>query len=341
MNILIVSGDVSLCAHLQQQLTELGNKVSSVNRGFEALDVLGGGNFGMMLTCRNLPDMEGLDLVRLARRGGVTPYLYIMLMSPSAAQHEVNAALSAGADDHITQPVDNVELSLRVRNAERIVAIDTRDDAIIAMAKLAESRDANTGRHVERVRHYSRELSQAIWEMGAYPGQVDATFVEMIFRTAALHDLGKIAIPDAILLKPGRLSAREYDVMKQHTIIGSETLASVLNQRSDCRFLRMGHDIALNHHERFDGTGYPHGKSGQDIPLCARIVSVADVYDALTSVRPYKPAFSHDEAMRMIVDGAGTQFDPAVVEAMAAIERQVRQIRQREADPEVIPADAA
>ena len=341
MNILLVSGDVSQCAHLQQQLTELGHKVSSVGRGFEALDMLGGGTFGMMLAARKLPDMEGLDLVKLARRNGVTPYLYIMLIGQSVAQHEVNAALSAGADDHIVQPVDIVELSLRVRNAERIVAIDTRDDAIIAMAKLAESRDANTGRHVERVRQYSRELAQALWEMGAYSGQVDATFVEMIFRTAALHDLGKIAIPDAILLKPGRLSPREYDVMKSHTTIGAETLASVLNQRSDCRFLRMGHDIALNHHERFDGTGYPNNIRGTAIPLPARIVSVADVYDALTSIRPYKPAFSHDEAMQMIVDGAGTQFDPNVVESFAAIERQVHQIRQREMDPMIQPADAA
>jgi len=341
MNILLVSGDVNLCAHLQQLLTELGHKVSSSGRGFAALEMLGGGTFGMMIASRKLPDMEGLDLVRLARRNGVTPYLYIMMISQVAAQHEVNAALAAGADDHILQPVDSVELSLRVRNAERIVAIDTRDDAIIAMAKLAESRDANTGRHVERVRLYSRELAQAIWEMGIFSGQVDANFVEMIFRTAALHDLGKIAIPDAILLKPGRLSPREYDVMKSHTTIGAETLASVLNQRSDCRFLRMGHDIALNHHERYDGAGYPNGRGGEDIPLPARIVSVADVYDALTSVRPYKTAFRHDDALQMIVNGAGTQFDPNVVEAFAAIERTIEQIRQRESDPEIAPADAA
>lgn len=341
MRILLVLSDRLTTSRLQQTLTEAGHVVTTASRGFEAVDLLSTGQFGMLLTARTLSDFEGLELIRLARKNGISPYLYITLVTEPIEQHDINKALAAGADDYMRLPIDPIELTLRVRNAERIVAIDTRDDAIIAMAKLAESRDSHTGRHVERVRLYARELAQAMWEMGTYFGQIDANFVELIYRTAALHDLGKIAIPDAILLKPGKLSEYEYEVMKQHTTIGAETLASVITQRSACKFLTMGRDIAQCHHERWDGRGYPNKLEGEEIPLAARIVSVADVYDALTSVRVYKAAFSHQDALQMIVDGGGTQFDPMVVEALAASERPIDQIRVRETDPEMPPAQAA
>lgn len=341
MRILLVVADRTVSSRLQQTLTEAGHVVTIASRGFEAVDLLATGQFGMLLASRHLPDFEGLDLIRMARKGGISPYLYITLITEPVEQTEINKALAAGADDYVRMPVDPVELTLRVRNAERIVAIDTRDDAIIAMAKLAESRDSHTGRHVERVRLYARELAQAMWEMGSYFGQIDASFVELIYRTAALHDLGKIAIPDAILLKPSKLNDHEHEVMKQHTTIGAQTLASVITQRSACKFLTMGRDIAQCHHERWDGKGYPNQLKGEQIPLAARIVSVADVYDALTSVRVYKAAYSHTDALQMIIDGGGTQFDPLVVEAMAASERTINQIRERETDPEITPAQAA
>ncbi len=334
MHILLVEPDRTQALRFEQQLVTAGHAVTTATRAFEALDLLRTSEVQMVVADQSLADLDTDDLVRIARKMGIAHYIYIMALVDSRDQDKINHVLAAGADDYIVKPVDPVELSLRVRNAERIVSIDTRDDAIVAMAKLAESRDSSTGRHVERVRLYSRELAQAMWEMGFYFGQINGTFVELIYRTAALHDLGKVAIPDSILLKPGKLTDIEFNSMKRHTLIGAETLASVVTESNRCKFLQMGREIALSHHERWDGKGYPSNLSGERIPLSARIVSVADVYDALTSARSYKQAYPHDEALRMIIEASGTQFDPLVVEAFAAIESTVNRIRQRETDPE-------
>ncbi|MBC7783984.1 MAG: HD domain-containing protein [Burkholderiales bacterium] len=344
MHILLVASDRTHAIRFEQQLVRCGHVVTLASRAFEALDVLRAQQVQMLITDPQLTDMDTPDFVRIARKMGLAQYVYIMVLTTSHEQNTINALLAAGADDCMRITVDEVELSLRVRNAERVVSIDTRDEAIIAMAKLAESRDSSTGRHVERVRLYARELAQAMWEMGHYFGQIDANFVELIYRSAALHDLGKVAIPDAILLKPGKLTAPERQVMERHTTIGADSLASVSNTRTRCGFLTMGREIALSHHERWNGTGYPQQRSGEDIPLAARIVAVADVYDALTSIRPYKGAVAHQDALKMIVDASGEHFDPLVVEALAACERTIDQIHVREADPvesERLLADAA
>ena len=333
MHVLLVQPDQSVALRFEQQLATQEHVVTVTSRAFEAIELLRGGRFGMLIIDQALTDLDATDLARIARKMGLAQYLYIMVLVERHDQRSLNALLAAGADDYMLKPADAVELSLRVRNAERIVSIDTRDDAIIAMAKLAESRDATTGRHVERVRLYARELAQAVWEMGFYFGQIDSTFVDLIYRTAALHDLGKVAIPDAILNKPGKLTADEFTAMQKHTLIGASTLASVITDHARCQFMQMGEAIALSHHERWDGLGYPLGIAGEAIPLAARIVSVADVYDALTSQRTYKPAYSHDQAMRLLIDTAGTQFDPLVIEAAAAIEASLNRIRASEADP--------
>ena len=332
MQVLLVQPDRSAALRFEQQLLAQRHVVTITTRAFDAIELLRTGRFSMLIADQTVTDLPINDLARIARKMGLSQYLYVMVLADRHDQQQINAALAAGADDYMLKPVDPVELSLRVRNAERIVSIDTRDDAIIAMAKLAESRDATTGRHVERVRLYSRELAQAVWEMGYYFGQIDSTFVDLIYRTAALHDLGKVAIPDAILSKPGKLTAEEFDAMKLHTLIGAETLASVESDHARCQFLQMGREVALCHHERWDGRGYPRGLAGEAIPLSARIVSVDDVYDALTSQRSYKPAFAHQQAVRSVVENAGTQFDPLIVEALAAIESAFDHIRQQQGD---------
>jgi putative two-component system response regulator len=154
----------------------------------------------------------------------------------------------------------------------------------------------------------------------------------MIFLTSPLHDIGKVGIPDSVLLKPGRLSDREFSMMKQHTLIGAETLSAALRQHPDAGFLRMARDIALTHHERWDGTGYPQGLAGEAIPLCGRIVALADVYDALTTKRVYKESFTHDVARSIILDESGTHFDPDVVEAFLATEEAFLEIHKSFAD---------
>ncbi|GIW77958.1 MAG: two-component system response regulator [Phycisphaerae bacterium] len=332
MHLLLLESDRQQAMRIKILLQEEGHVVLTTSRGLDALEQIRSGQIRMVLVNQRSEDLDCIDFTRIARRMSLTDYLYIMILFDTFNQEQINSVLAAGADDYMTKPVNPVEISLRVKNAERIAAIDTRDEALIAMAKLAESRDRCTGRHVERVRLYARELAQAMWEMGIYFGQIDANFVDLIYRTAALHDLGKVAIPDAILSKSGKLTPHEYEIMKQHTRIGADTLASVMNQPSPCRFLRMGQEIALSHHERWDGRGYPNGLSGRDIPLSARIVAIADVYDALTSARSYKPAFSHSQAVQLIIDASDSQFDPMVVEAFAAVEETFDRIRQQQSD---------
>jgi putative two-component system response regulator len=200
------------------------------------------------------------------------------------------------------------------------------------MAKLAESRDADTGAHLERVQHYCRILAQQMARDSKYQSIVDAEYIRLIFQTSPLHDIGKVGIPDAVLLKPGRLDPDEFEIMKRHTVIGAETLASALERFPGVSFLQMASDIASSHHEKFDGTGYPLGLGGETIPLAGRITAVADVYDALTSKRPYKDPFSHEQAKDIILKGNGTQFDPSIIDAFLVLEDQFLSIRSRFAD---------
>jgi len=197
---------------------------------------------------------------------------------------------------------------------------DVRNLAIFSLARLAEMRDTDTGSHLERVREYTRILAIHLRNQEGYGEVIDDPFVELLYVTCPLHDIGKVSIPDAVLLKPGRLDDAEYEIMKSHAETGACTLERALNEFPDADFLRTARDIAGCHHERPDGTGYPHGLIGEDIPLSARIFSVVDVYDALVSKRVYKEAFSPVIAKNIIIEGLGTQFDENVVAAFIECE---------------------
>ena len=197
---------------------------------------------------------------------------------------------------------------------------DVRNLAIFSLARLAETRDTDTGAHLERVREYTRILATHLRNREGYADLIDDFFVELLYVTSPLHDIGKVSIPDAVLLKPGQLDDAEYEIMKTHARTGAETLELALNEFPDADFLRMARDIAGCHHERPDGTGYPDGLVGEEIPLSARIFSVVDVYDALVSKRVYKAAFSPIAARNIIVEGFGTQFDEDVVAAFIECE---------------------
>jgi len=191
---------------------------------------------------------------------------------------------------------------------------DAQYSMIYSLVKLAESRDDNTGAHIERIAIFCRMIAEKLRENPKYKGYINDTYIENIYKAAPLHDIGKVGIPDEILLKPGELNEKEYEIMKAHTIIGANTLKEVRHKYPDNRLLEIGISITNYHHEWWNGTGYPEGLKGTDIPLSARIMALADVYDALRSKRVYKAAYSHEEAVGIIKERRGTQFDPEIVD---------------------------
>ena len=211
-----------------------------------------------------------------------------------------------------------------------------RDEAqqttIYALARLAENRDDDTGKHLERVSEYCRVVAEGLRADGRHCAELTDAFIRDLVISAPLHDIGKVGIPDSILLKPGRLTEEEWGVMRTHTVIGAETLRHVLETSGEQGFLRLGYEIALGHHERWDGTGYPRGLAGEEIPLCARIVALADCYDALTTRRPYKEPWSHERAIEYVAGMRGSQFDPEVVDAFLARDHEVARIQRELAD---------
>lgn len=220
------------------------------------------------------------------------------------------------------------EMERKLFNSQRL--IDTsRQAAIFGLARLAECRDDDTGAHLNRIRSYTDLLVRELSTVTRFSGQISAKFTEDLLRSSVLHDIGKVGIPDAVLLKPGRLTAEEFEVMKAHCIYGSDILADAEEVGDGGTFLYVAREIARHHHERWDGSGYPDGLSGDNIPLAARIVALADVYDALTSTRVYKAAYSHGEARELIVKGKGDQFDPDIVDAFLRQESEFKECRMK------------
>ncbi|HEY8751871.1 MAG TPA: HD domain-containing phosphohydrolase [Tepidisphaeraceae bacterium] len=332
MRILIADDDPIALEMLRHALTRAGYEVETASNGIEAMEIVARGACRLVISDWTMPEMDGLELCRRIRNSDAGGYIYLILLTARNSSNDTIEGLSAGADDLIPKPFNPPELLLRVQIGERILSLETRDVTIFALAKLAESRDPETGAHLERVCNYSRLLAQYLATRGTFGEEINSGYVRLIFQTSPLHDIGKVAIPDCVLLKPGRLSDREFEIMKSHTTLGAQTLDAALRQHPEARFLRMARNIAATHHERFDGTGYPAGLKGRDIPLCGRIVSVADVYDALTTKRVYKNAFAHDVAKAMIIDERGTHFDPEIVDAFLACEQQFLDIRERYAD---------
>ncbi len=221
--------------------------------------------------------------------------------------------------EHLEDMVEEKQKEL-VKKIEELderkrILVETQRAAIHALAKLAESRDKDTGEHLERIRSLCRVIAEQLRTYEEYRDIIDDEFVENLADSCALHDLGKVAIPDAVLLKPDRLTDGEYEVIKQHAVIGGEALRDIDRMLGDESFISMGCDIAYYHHEKYDGSGYPTGLKGEEIPLAARIVAVADVYDALTSRRCYRDPSDHEEAVQLIESGRNYHFDPTVVQA--------------------------
>ncbi len=354
--ILIVDDELQACENIKRFLTREGFSAACATSGVEALEKARLTHPDAVLLDIRMPGIDGIETLKQLRV--MDPDCAVIMVT---AVDEVEVALSTirdGADDFLRKPVGFAELKhtidsalekrrlvlenreyrrgLEIKVAERTVEIElTRDATIFALTKLAEYRDPETGGHLERIREYTRVLAEHLRKSGAYAGLVDEQFVKNIHKGSVLHDIGKVGIPDNILQKPGPLTADEFKIMKTHAAIGGRTLYEAeqrlltIGNRS---FLTMAKEIAFCHHEKWDGGGYPGGIKGEEIPLAARIMALADVYDALISKRCYKRAFPHEEAREIIVNSAGTHLDPAVVDAFKATESQFMTIKDRYRD---------
>jgi putative two-component system response regulator len=306
--------------------------------------------------CLDGPDVDGMEVCRRLKSDVRTRNLPIIFVTALGQAEAEVRALEAGAVDFITKPIvppvvmsrvrthlalrqARRELELQNRHLEERVAersrevVETRDLTIRALASLAETRDNETGNHIRRTQHYVRVLAEHLRHVPPYSDELDDVAIELLYKSAPLHDVGKVGIPDAILLKPGKLTDDEFEVMKTHAMLGHNALLQAEEQSaSGNSFLHYAREIAAGHHEKWDGSGYPQGLAGEAIPLSARLMAVADVYDALISKRVYKPAFTHEQAMQMIREQSGRHFDPQVVAALLAEEAQIRVIAARYAD---------
>lgn len=337
MNALVVDDDETSIIMVENVLNQMGYEVHVAHNGREALEILGKKSIHLVITDWEMPEMNGIELCHAIRRSDFSGYVYIIMITGRDGSRQRIEGLHAGADNFLTKPLNPAELLVCLKTAERILALETCELAIFALAKLAESRDSETGAHLERVQGYVRILAEHLSAREKFRGVIDDDYIRLIYQTSPLHDIGKVGIPDSILLKAGKLTEREFAVMKTHAQIGAQTLDAALQRFPNAKFLQMARSIAASHHEKFDGTGYPNGLAGENIPLCGRIVALADVYDALTSRRVYKPPMSHDQAREIIVRDSGSHFDPEIVAAFLSHEAEFDAIRKELTDTEPAP----
>lgn len=296
-----------------------------------------------------MPDMDGIEVLKRLKADPWTKDVPVLMLSAISEVNSKSQCFRLGAVDYLTKPFDMEELLARVRThlslsqmqctlrrnneilEQKVLErtrelIVTQQATIESMAALAEYRDPETGEHIHRVKAYVALIAEALCNHPEYGVQMNGTLVELFTLSAPLHDIGKVGVKDSILLKPGKLDADEFDEMKRHAEYGRAVIHSVQKKLGAMPFLQVAEDIAYCHHERWDGTGYPRGLGGEDIPLCGRIMALADVYDALISRRIYKPPFTHTEALQIIRDGRGTHFDPLLTDVFLVHSENMRAI---------------
>jgi putative two-component system response regulator len=355
--ILVVEDDVMNSRLLATILTRLEYTVETAFDGVTGLEKAQSSPPDLILLDINLPRMDGYEVARRLKQEDRTKIIPIVVISSFAEVENRVKALEAGADDFLSKPIDQVELRARVQSLLKVKLFNdhmanyqktledevekrTRQlsetfeelknaaekikkaslDTVFRLAQAVESRDGVTGIHIKRIGYYSTAIAKA---MGLPPQDV-----ELGLYAAPMHDIGKIGVPDRILLKPGPLDADEWKVMKLHTTIGGKILSN-----SDSHVIKMAEQIALTHHEKWDGSGYPDGLKGSQIPLWGRISAIVDVFDALTNDRPYKKAFPIDESLEILKKSTGTHFDPEVSEAFFSIQKEILSILRGNEDP--------
>lgn len=350
---LLVVDDTPANLNLLAGLLNVDHRVKLANSGARALELALREPPDLVLLDAMMPEMDGYEVCRRLKADVRTRDVPVIFVTAMIQPEDEACGFSVGAADFIHKPISPPILRARVathlqmkaardalarRNAglegalaEHVDRVERlRDATMYVMVSLAEFRDEDTGNHVRRTQLYVRLLAEAL---RADPGDdaeaqaLNDEAVDLMVKSAPLHDIGKVAIPDHILLKPARLDAHEFEMMKTHTVRGWEILHRAAQRMGgESAYLNYALQIARHHHERWDGSGYPDGLAGRAIPLAARVMAVADVYDALISRRPYKPPFAHDEAMRLLRGGAGTHFDPQLIECADRCRAQLERV---------------
>jgi putative two-component system response regulator len=343
--ILIVDDEKLNVDLMEAFLLPYGYEILKAYNGDDALDIIFEKQPDIVLLDIMMPGRNGFEITEIVKNSPETIDIPVLLVTALSDREARIKGMEAGADDFISKPIDKTLLITRVKSLLKIRAYnmlqkeyrqtlekrvkaltkDLRDaydklkrayqDTIYRLSLAAEYKDENTYNHIRRVGYMSWEIAKALG--------IDEHQQELILLTAPMHDIGKIGIPDEILFKPGKLTKDEFEIMKQHTIIGAKILGG-----TDVDYLKTGAIIALNHHEKFDGSGYPNGLKGKDIPIEGRIVAIVDVFDALTSKRPYKEAFPIDRSLQIIRESRGTHFDPEITDVFFDIKDDIIKIKE-------------
>jgi len=318
--------------------------VLTVDSGVRALQLLEKKKPNLILLDIEMPIMDGYETIKKIKSGCSTKSIPVIFLTALSAAENEYEGLSLGACDYITKPFNekilqkrietHLALSEHANNLEKLVKFKTAkivqlQDAILsAVANMVEFRCDNTGGHIERTQCYLKLLVDTIEKRGLYKETLAMWDLNLLIQSAELHDVGKISIPDEILSKPSRLTEEEFEIMKTHAERGKEAIRKIIGKVDESEFLYQAELMAYTHHERWDGTGYPQGLKGEEIPLHGRLMAIADVYDALVSERPYKKKLTHEEAVRVILEGKGTHFDPTLTELFGNIQDEFRKISQ-------------
>lgn len=300
-----------------------------------------------------MPGIDGYETCQRLKKNVLTSMIPVIFVTAMGEHEDEARGFEVGAVDYITKPISALIVRARVKThlalydqnralEQKIIErtheiVHTQDVTIYGMAVLAETRDNETGQHIMRTQHYVKALAEYLMSAGHYSDYLDSSRINLLYKSAPLHDIGKVGIPDRILLKPGRLTDEEFEEMKKHTTYGRDAIVKseiALGRKSTTSFLTLAREIAYSHHEKWDGQGYPEGLRGTNIPLPGRLMAIADVYDALISKRVYKEAFSHEKAVAIILKGRGNHFEPEIVDAFELIQDTFKNIALRYYDKE-------
>lgn len=292
-----------------------------------------------------MPDMDGYAVCNALKEDKATAGIPVIFVTALGEIADETKGLQLGAVDYLTKPVIPELVKSRIFNQlelkryrdhleelvdERTLQLKKSKEATIeAMGIVAEGRDPETGGHIQRTKEYILVLAETMASRDKHKEFLTKEYIELIYHSAPLHDIGKVAISDNILLKPGKLTDEEFEEMKKHAIIGEQTIAEAQKRLEEVQMLDVAKEIAGGHHEKWDGSGYPRGLQGEQIPLCARMMALADVFDALASKRPYKEPFPHSKVVEIIFEGSGSHFDPEVVEVFQEKDAEFQEILQR------------